>query len=118
MLCPACGGRVDLQATVCSECSFDITMRDPTRMVVRARRDLKIAIGLLAIGVAGAVLCVVLFGVAPPAGMPWRIVAVPPVAAIVGLGLGARRLRSASRRLAVARTIERVPSARVVSDRR
>jgi hypothetical protein len=118
MLCPACGGRVDLQATVCSECSFDIAMRDPAQMVVRARRDRKIAIGMLLIGVAGAVLCVALFSVVAPDSTPVAIVGLPPGAAIVGLGLGTKRLRSALRRLAVARTMERVPSARVVSDRR
>ena len=89
-------------------------------MVVRARRDLKIAIGLLLIGLTGAALCVLLFGFGgdPPPGTPIKIVGLPPGATIVGLGLGSKRFRSARRRLAVARTIERVPSARVVTGKR
>ncbi len=89
-------------------------------MVVRARRDLKIAIGLLLIGLTGAALCVLLFGFGggPPPGTPIGIVGLPPGTTIVGLGLGSELFRSARRRLAVARTMERVPSARVVTGKR
>jgi hypothetical protein len=120
VLCPACNGRVDLQATVCSSCDFDIAARDPTQMVVRARRDVKIAIGLLVLGLAGAALTVLLFGFARlPAGASIGTgMLVPPVTTIFGLSLGGKLLRSALRRLAVARTIERVPSARVVTRKR
>ncbi len=89
-------------------------------MEVRARRDLKIAIGLLLIGLTGAALCVLLFGFGGdlPYRMPTRIAMVPPCATIAGLGLGIRQFRSARRRLVVARTMERVPSARVVTGKR
>jgi hypothetical protein len=105
-------------ATVCSSCSFDIGARDPERMVIRARRDLKVATGLLLLGLVGVALCVLLFGTAAPAGFPVQFQAMPPVTAIVGLGLGGKQLRSALHRLAVARTMERVPSAHVVTKKR
>jgi hypothetical protein len=106
---------VDLQATVCSSCSYDIAARDPMQMVPRARRDLKVAAGLLLIGVAGTALCVLEILVSPPGGL---IGGVPPLAAVAGLSIGGRKLRRALRCLAAARTIERVPSARVVTGRR
>ena len=106
---------MDLIATVCSSCSFDIAARDPTQMVRRARRDLMVAAGLLLIGVAGTALCLLEVFVSP---LPGVIGGIPPLAVVAGLGGGGRTLRRALRCLAAARTIERVPSARVVTGKR
>lgn len=84
-------------------------------MVSRARRDLKVAAGLLLIGIAGTALCLLEVFVTPPAG---GIGAIPPLAAVAGLSIGGRTLRRALRCLAASRTIERVPSARVVTGKR
>lgn len=97
-------------ATACSSCGFDIAGRDPSQMVVRARRDVKTSLGLVALGVVGVVLC----GVEVLAGMPLlEFSSVPPAGVIAGV-IGVARLRHALRRLAIARKIERVPAARVV----
>lgn len=103
MICPACNARVTLQATTCHVCSFDIATRDPEPMKARARQDLKVALGILAVSPCAFFL-------------PLPVVGLRTGAGIGAFLLGITRLFNAYRRHATARRLQREAPARAVAD--